>query len=185
MRLTSPSEEIAAAFGSITSVLNSGIMKNPSCQDIIRHGGPFRQGGRQSSTALWDCWAQPRCLRLSEQTSAQFLLSSGVPLSLLGSFSASSPYFEISQLDQLPSLSLHDSARCSLPALIHTINNGAHLSRQPSLGQTPTQLITACCRWQTLELCVGLLHPPGILLPSHCPPANGKKQKHVYIPHKK
>lgn len=54
MRLRSPSEEIAAAFGNITFVLNSGIMKHPSCQDILRHGGPFRQGGRQSSAALWD-----------------------------------------------------------------------------------------------------------------------------------
>lgn len=58
-------------------------------------------------------------------------------LFLLGSFSPSFPYFQISQLDQLSSLSLHDSARCSLPVLIHAINNGAHLSRQPSLGQTP------------------------------------------------
>lgn len=162
-------------------------MKNPSCQDIVRHGGPFRQGGRQPSTALWDRWAQPRCLRLPEQTRAQFLLSWGVPLLLLGSFSASSPYFEISQLAQLSSLSLFPWF-CPLlsPVLIHAINNGAHLSRQPSLGQNPPPiLITACCRWQTLELCVGLLHPPGILLPSHCPPANETKQNHVYIPHKK
>lgn len=79
------------------------------------------------------------------------------------------------------SLSFHDFALCSLPVLIHAINNGAHISMQPSLGQTPpTQLITACCRWQTLELCVGLLHPPGILLPSHCPPANGTTKTRLH-----
>lgn len=62
-------------------------------------------------------------------------------------------------------LSFHDSACCPLPALIHAINNGLQSIQA-------TQLITVCCRWQTLELCVGLLHPPGILLPSHCPPAD-------------
>lgn len=121
-------------------------MKNPSCQDIVRHGGPFRQGGRQPSTVLWDRWAQPRCLRLSEQTRAQFLLSWGVPLFLLGSFSASSPYFEISQLAQLSSLSLFPWF-CPLlsPVLTHAINNGAHLSRRPSLGQTPPPPHTHHC----------------------------------------
>lgn len=81
-------------------------MKNPGCQDILRHGSPFRQGGCQSSTALWDRWTHPRCLQLSEQTSTRYLLSWGIPLFLLGSFSASSPYFEIPQLDQLSSPSL-------------------------------------------------------------------------------
>lgn len=53
MRLLSPSEEIAAAFGSIISFPNSGIMKKPSCQDILRHVSPFRRGGCQSSTVVW------------------------------------------------------------------------------------------------------------------------------------
>lgn len=65
---------------------------------------------------------------------------------------------------------LCDSAHCPLH-WIHSINNWAHLSRPPSpVGQTPIHLITVCSRWQTLELGVGLWHPPGILLPSHCPP---------------
>lgn len=46
-------------------------------------------GGCRSSTAPWDCWTQPQCLGLSNQTSAQFLLSWGISPSLLGSFSAS------------------------------------------------------------------------------------------------
>lgn len=31
-------------------------MENLSCQDILRHCSPFRQGVCQSSTALWECW---------------------------------------------------------------------------------------------------------------------------------
>lgn len=91
-----------------------------------------------------------------------------------GSFSAPSPIFKIpSWVSYHHSLCprLCDSAHCPLPVLIRSINNWAHVSRPPSpMGQTPIQLITVCSRWQTLELGVGLWHPRGILLPSHCPP---------------
>lgn len=50
--------------------------KKVSCQDILRHDSPFRQGICQSSTALWDCWTQPWCLWSSNQRSLRFLSQS-------------------------------------------------------------------------------------------------------------
>lgn len=184
MRLMSPSEEIAAAFGStvsITSILNSGIMKNPSCQDIVRHGSPFRQGGCQSSTALWGRWAQPRCLRLSKQSSAQVLLSWGVPLFLLGS----PPYFEIPQLDQLSSLSLFPWFCLLLSSCI----DPRHQQWGPSLQATqsgpdprPTHhCVLPLANARTLCRLIASSRNPATFSLSSC----RLKKKHVYVPHKK
>lgn len=172
MRLLSPSEEIAAAFGSKRRIfLNSGIRKKPSWQNILRHVSPFRRGGCQSSAALWVGWTQPQCLRPSNQTRAQFLPSWGIPPLPLGSFSSPSPVLKCPGGSAIIALSSQGSFQkvCPLPT---SCIDPFHQQLGPSLqsnGPDP-QLITVCSRWQRLELGVGLWHPPGILLPSHCPP---------------
>lgn len=94
-------------------------MENLSCQDILRHDGPFRQGVCQSSTVLWDCRTQPWCLWSSNQRCCRylsqcwrFLLVSGMIYWL--SSLCLSPFYP--QLGQLPPLLLFLAVRsCLLP----------------------------------------------------------------------
>lgn len=103
-------------------------------------------GDDVSLLSCWgDCRTQPQCLRLSNQTNAQFLLSwdsSPTRISL-----SSVPFFNIpSWVSYHHSLFpwLGGSALCPLPVLIHSINNWAHLSRPPSPTGRPTFNSSLC-----------------------------------------
>lgn len=159
-------------------------MENLSCQDILRHCSPFRQGICQSSTALWECW-NTAMMPPVVQPEAPW-----APLSVLA-FSPSVWDDLLTVKGQRPSVfvpvlspamwapstplcsQLCDPSRCPLPFSIRVVN---------ALGPT---VWACCCRGLLLTVCsqrrafvpgVGWWRPPGTLPPSHCPPTHSKQK---------
>lgn len=98
---------------SIRSFLNSGIMKKPSCQDILRHVSPFRRG----RMSLFDCAVgslnaatMPPALQPNECSVLPQLRGTSFPSPIILS---SIPIFKTPQLGQLSSLYLFPQLRDS------------------------------------------------------------------------
>lgn len=159
-------------------------MENRSCQDNLRHDSPFRQGVSQSSTALWDCWTHATmALALQpEEPSVPFSVVAFLP-------SLSDDLLNVK--DQLLSvfvpflfpagsalINLSFPSCVILPAALSLSRSTWSTLGPLCVGQPLSwPLLTVCSRRRVIGPGVGLWHPPGILLPSHCPPS--QQTEHV------
>lgn len=148
--------------------------KKRSCDDTLRHGSPFGRGACRCSTALWDRWAHAAAGQSSCGVSS-------LPLQWVTDWHGTAAFCICPLL--LLFFSRVGSAVFTpsfCPPAVHlSLSTLVFISRPPLAESLLPTLLTVCPRRQVIELGVGWLHPPGILLPSRCHPAKKKERDYI------